>query len=97
MILPLIYGFELGSVTKGPASILAGIYLQFWGILFLLSYFYPHKTFFFRGLIWVCENVSHPKSRKMAFFGFALAFGFGPSGLIQEFRIVFNESRNTFG
>ncbi len=68
MLLPFYYGFELGSVEKGPTAIVTGLYIQFWGILFLLSYFYSHKTFFLRGLIWICENFSSPKGRKMAFF-----------------------------
>jgi hypothetical protein len=83
MILPFFYDFELGPVKKGPSAILVGIYIQFWGILFLLSYFFPHRTFFFRGLMWLCENFSSPKGRKMAFFYFALAFGLGSMGLIN--------------
>ena len=83
MILPFLYGFELGPIRKGPTSVFIGIYLQFWGILFLLSYFFSHKTFFFRGLMWLCENFSSPRGRKMAFFYFALAFGLGSMGLIK--------------
>jgi hypothetical protein len=83
MILPSFYGFEIGPVKKGPASVLVGIYLQFWGLLFLLSYYYSHKSFFFRGLMWICENFSYPKGRKMAFFYFALAFGLISMGLIK--------------
>ncbi len=94
MILPFSLGFELGPVKKGPAAILVGIYLQFWGILFLLSYFFAHKTFFLRGLIWICENFSSPKGRKMAFFYFALAFGLGTAGLIQGLGL-FSENIGT--
>jgi len=83
LILPFFYGLELGPVRKGPAAVFAGIYLQFWGLLFLLSYFFSHKTFFFRGLIWLCENFSRPKGRTMAFFYFALAFGLGSIALLQ--------------
>ena len=82
-ISPFFYGFELGPVKPGPSSILTGIYLQFWGILFLLSYYYSHKSFFFRGLIWICENFSSPRGRKMAFFYFLLAFSLGTVALIQ--------------
>jgi len=64
-------------------GIFTGIYLQTWGMLFLLSYFYSHKTFFFRGLIWVCENFSAPKGRNMAFFYFALAFILGSFSVIE--------------
>jgi hypothetical protein len=94
MILPFFYGFELGPVKKGPAAILVGIYLQFWGLLFLLSYFFSHKTFFFRGLIWLCENFSRLKGRKMAFFYFALAFGLGSMGLIQGLGLFSVDGRS---
>jgi hypothetical protein len=83
MIILFFYGFELGSVKKGYTEIFAGIYLQLWGLLFLLSYFFSHKTFFFRGLMWICENFSRPKDRKMAFFYFALTFGLGSISLMQ--------------
>lgn len=94
-ISPLFYGFELGPVKPGPSSILTGIYLQFWGIIFLLSYFYSHKTFLFRGLIWICENFSSPRGRKMAFFYFVLAFSLGTLSLIQGLGLFENgnESR----
>lgn len=93
MFLPFFYGLELGPVKQGPASIFAGIYLQFWGLLFLLSYFFSHKTFFFRGLIWLCENFSRPKGREMAFFYFALAFGLGSMGLLQGLGLFSSDGR----
>jgi len=86
------YGFKLGPLKQGPTAILLGIYIQFWGILFLLSYFYSHKTFFLRALIWMCENFSSPKGRKMAFFCFALAFGLGTAVLIQGLGLFSNNS-----
>jgi len=83
MIAPFHFGFELGPFKEGPSAILTGVYLQFWGILFLLSYYFSHKTFFLRGLIWVCENFSSLRGRKMAFFYFALAFGLGTIALLH--------------
>ena len=77
MISPFFFGIGLGSFRAGPSTMLTGMYLQIWGILFLLSYYFSHKTFFFRGLIWVCENFSSPRNRKMAFFYFVLSFGLG--------------------
>jgi len=96
-ISPFFYGFKLGPVKPGPSSILTGIYLQFWGILFLLSYYYSHKTFFFRGLIWICENFSSPRGRKMAFFYFLLAFFLGTMALIQGLGLFStgNETKGT--
>jgi hypothetical protein len=75
LIAPLFY-------VRHPTSIFIGIYSQVWGILFLLSYFYSHKTFFFRGLIWMCEHGSIPLGRKTAFYTFALLFGIGTVFLI---------------
>jgi hypothetical protein len=84
---------KLGPVTKGAEAIIGGIYLQLWGLLFLLSYFFSHKCFFFRGLIWICENFSSPKGRKMAFFYFALAFGLGTAVLLIGLGVIQNHSR----
>lgn len=81
--LPFFLGFDLGPAKEGASTIFTGIYLQVWGILFLLSYYFSHKTFFFRGLIWVCENFSSPRGRKMAFFYFVLAFSLGTIALLQ--------------
>ena len=66
-----------GPKRPGPQMVLTGLYLQTWGLMFLAAYFFSHKTFFFRGLIWVCEHFSRPRGRGMAFFYFALAFGLG--------------------
>jgi hypothetical protein len=75
-------GLPTGHKTRTTA-ILTGVYLQFWGFLFLAAYFFSHKTFFFRGLIWVCEHFSHPRGRGMAFFYFALAFVLGTMALLR--------------
>ena len=83
MLAPFYFGFELGPFRKGPSAILTGIYLQFWGILFFLSYYFSHKTFFFRGLICLCEYFTFPRGRKMAFFYFVLTFGIGTMALLQ--------------
>ena len=59
-------GFKPGPIEKGTTSILGGVYLFTWGCLFGVSYFFDHKTFFLRGLIWVCERMSFPSGRWMA-------------------------------
>ena len=41
--------------------------------MFLASYYFSQKTFFLRGLMWICEHFSNPRGKKMAFFYFALA------------------------
>ncbi len=62
---------------KGLGTALMGMYLMSWGFMFLASYYYSHKCFFFRGLIWICEHFSRPEGRWMAFFYFAIAFFVG--------------------
>ena len=59
-----------------------------WGAMFLASYFYSHKTFFFRGLIWVCEHWSSPKGRGMAFFYAALALGLGSMATLSGLGLI---------
>jgi hypothetical protein len=57
----------------GVNELALGAYIATWGAMFLASYYYSHTNFFFRALIWVCENFSRPSGRKMAFFYFGLA------------------------
>jgi len=59
-----------------------------WGVMFLASYFFEHKTFFFRALIWVCENFSRPPGRGMAFFYAALGFGLGGFAFLRGIDLV---------
>jgi len=56
--------------------------------MFLASYFYSYKTFFFRGLLWFCEHLSFPASRKMAFFYFALALFIGGMGVLKGLALL---------
>lgn len=56
--------------------------------MFLVSYFYSHKTFFFRGLIWVCEHWSSPKGRGMAFFYAALALLLGGLATLSGLGLI---------
>jgi hypothetical protein len=70
-------GLEAGPIKPGLGSTLGGLYVMAWGVMFLASYYFSHKTFFFRALIWVCEHLSFPSGRIMAFFYFFIAFGLG--------------------
>lgn len=88
VVSPLFFGFEAGPMKEGTATTLTGVYLQLWGVLFLLSYYFPHKTFFFRGLMWICKNFSIPKGREMAFFYFILAFSIGTIAVLKGTGII---------
>jgi hypothetical protein len=80
---PFYFGFKLGPFVEGSSTVFIGLSLQFWGILFVLSYYFSHKTFLFRGLIWFCENISRPSGRRMAFFYFFLSFLIGTIALLK--------------
>lgn len=80
-------GVESGPIRPGLGTVLLGTYIMVWGLMFLASYFYSHKSFFFRALIWFCENLSFPASRKMALFYFVLAFFMGAAATLQGLGI----------
>ena len=79
----ILSGEVAGSFKRGSPSFFTGLYLQAWGLMFLASYYFCHKTFFLRGLMWVCEHLSNPRGRGMAFFYFCLAFSLGTVALIR--------------
>ena len=81
-------GFEAGPVKAGRGTVLLRLYVMAWGCMFLASYYFSHKSFFLRALVWVCEHFSYPRSRKMAFFYFALAFGLGFMALLAGLGIT---------
>ena len=87
-VAPFIAGIEFGPVEPGLGSVLMGIYKMTWGAMFLASYVLSHKTFFFRGLLWVCEHLSSPGNRKMAFFYSALALGLGSACVLAGIGII---------
>jgi len=88
LVAACVSGIKPGPVQRGAGSVLLGLYLIAWGCMFLASYYFSHKSFFLRGLMWVCEHFSHPASRKMAFFYFALAFGLGAMGVLAGLGIT---------
>ena len=88
LIAALAFGVRPGPIQAGPSSILLGLYIMVWGVMFLASYYFSHKSFFFRALIWVCEKASHPRSRKMAFFYFALAIIVGGASLLAGMGVL---------
>ena len=57
---------------------LTGAYLQFVGLLFILSYFFPTRSYVLRALMWCCEHTSSPvRGRWTAILwgGFAIVVG----------------------
>lgn len=81
-------GFEPGPIKPGLNTVLLGLYLMAWGFMFLASYYYSHKSFFLRGLLWVCLHFSFPPGKKMAFFYFGLALLMGGLAVIKGLDIA---------
>ena len=81
-------GLQSGPLRKGLGTVLGGLYIQYLGLLFLLAYFSPHKSFLFRALIWVCEHFSRPRGRWMAFFYFGLAFVLGGIAVLHGLGLL---------
>lgn len=91
ILLALFLGTIATGLTTDPSrywlgNVVVGLYLIAWGCMFLAAYYYSHKTFFLRALIWICEHFSRPAHRKMAFFCFALFAGMGFVLLVQGLR-----------
>jgi hypothetical protein len=66
-----------GNVDTKTNDRFSGGYFIYIGLLFLASYYWSDKSVVLRGFMWICENFSNPRSRKMAFFYFALSLAFG--------------------
>jgi hypothetical protein len=87
----LLIGILIGLMTaaaweepmdRGPGAVLNGTWMVTLGLMFLASFWFSHKTFFFRGLMWVCEHLSHPEGRGMAFFYFILCASLGTGSIL---------------
>jgi len=92
LIILLVAYFSVGGAVEhmgpGRGTVLLGVYIMAWGFMFLASYYFSHKSFFLRGLIWVCEHWSRPSGRKMAFFYFALAVLAGGASVVKGLGLV---------
>jgi hypothetical protein len=65
-------------IEKGTATVLAGLYAIYLGVLFLLSYFCPDATYVLCFLRYVCEECTRgEKGRHLAFAYFALLVAAG--------------------
>ena len=73
------------SPDSGLASISIGVYMQSIGLLFVAAYYFSHKTFLFRAIIWVCEHLLAPRGKRMAFFYAALFFLLGTVAMVRGF------------
>ncbi len=88
LVTALLFGKKFGPSKTNLYTILVGLYLIVWGFMYLASYFYEYKSFFFRALIWTCEHFSWPARREMALFYFVLAMVLGCLELLVGFRVI---------
>jgi hypothetical protein len=84
--LAILCGFVVPQTREGEVFI--GANIIYYGLLFLSSYYWSHKTFVLRGLMWACENLSHPSGRRMAFFYFALCAFLGSMAILSGWGMI---------
>nr|CAS02589.1 putative integron gene cassette protein [uncultured bacterium]CAS03050.1 putative integron gene cassette protein [uncultured bacterium] len=82
----LLVSLFVASLYRNSEVLWAGIFLPSLGLMFLASYFFDHKAFFLRGLMWICEHFSRPCSRNMAFFYFGICMMPGAVALIHTLK-----------
>lgn len=59
-------------LSENLRAFFAGIFLIYLGAMFLASYYYSDRIGFLRGFMWICEQFSMGRHRRLAFFYFAL-------------------------
>lgn len=65
-----------------------GLNIVAWGVVFLLSYYFSHRSFVFRGFIWFCRQFSAPSGRRMALAWFAFLVFVGTAMLLTGLGIL---------
>jgi len=79
------------GALRAPAetrNVMMGLYLITWGCMFLAAYFFSHKTFFLRGLLWFCVKMACPSTPKMAFFYAFMGIGMGTVSLLTGLGVL---------
>jgi hypothetical protein len=82
------FGIKPESFTKGPTAIMYGIHSQFWGILFLLCYFFPDRSWILQRITWLCKNDRGFMGKNMAFVYFGFLFVGGTIVLLVGLGII---------
>lgn len=83
------FGLQVGHpATRGTGAIFGGVYILYLGLLFLLSYFFPRKSYVLSFLRCLCKHRSRPAGRWMAWLYFALSMVFGSVLLLIGFGVL---------
>lgn len=73
-----LFGVLLAANASSETKLFyAAVFFFYLGSIFFASYFYQKSLVLFNAVIWVCETLSFPQSRKMAFVYAAIFFGVG--------------------
>jgi hypothetical protein len=72
-----------GEPQTGFAVLLIGVMFVALGVMLLASYYFPHKSFFFRGLLWLAERGGRPPTKKWAFFWVVLLLVGGSIAILR--------------
>ncbi len=86
-----VVAFNVISANGHAAAmewLITGVYILGIATLFLLAYFFERESVVFRVLIWVCEHLSVPASRKMAFFYAGLGGVLGTVAILQGLGVI---------
>ena len=89
----LIAYFAVGGTAPGPwraapGNALLGLNCVAWGAVFLLNYYFSHRSLVFRGLIWFCRQFSAPSGRRMALAWFAFLVFVGMAMLLTGMGVL---------
>ena len=83
------FGLEAGRpAARGAGAIVGGVYVLYLGVLFLLSYFFPRRSYVLSLLGYVCQECSRPAGRAMAWFYFALSAVIGSCLLLVGLGVL---------
>jgi hypothetical protein len=83
------FGLETGHpATRGLGATMGGAYILYLGVLFLLSYFFPRRSFVLSFLDYVCRKSSRPAGRAMCWLYFTLSVIFGGALLLVGMGVL---------
>jgi hypothetical protein len=80
-------GFHAGPSERAIKSVLIGLYVQVWGLLFIISYFRPSASHLVAAVRWFCEHWP-PRGRWTALLWGPIALVAGTLGLLTGIGVL---------